>query len=277
LDWAVDENLFLGHGGAGLPAGEAIPPGLPDLPQYNPGGLAVLWAEENSRGALFAAMRRREAYATSGPRIVVRFFGGWDYDPEVCTTGDVAAAGYASGVPMGGTLSPPQTPPTGDAQDARVAPVFMVNALRDSSGPHQGSGMPLERIQIIKSTVDGAGEPVTRVIDVAEDSGDAGVDPATCEIRGTGATQLCAVWRDESFKPEERAVYYARVLEHPVCRWSQRQCVAAGVDCAKPETIGTGYEGCCAANHQKTIQERAWTSPIWYSPVTASGETDDGS
>jgi hypothetical protein len=256
---AVDEQVFLGHGGAGLPAGEQIPEGLPDLPAYNPGGLAVLWAEENSRDALFDAMRRREAYATSGPRMVVRTFGGWKFDAAMCSSENLVNTGYAEGVPMGGELVAPAT------DDA--APVFVVQALRDSAGPHHGHGMPLERIQIIKGTLQAGGDVQTAVIEIARDDGDVVVDPATCAIRGQGAATLCTVWRDPDFDAAERAFYYARVLEYPVCRWSQRMCVAAGVDCARGDTIGTGFEGCCAADHQPTIQERAWTSPIWYSPV----------
>lgn len=278
---AVDEGVFLGHGGAGLPAGKEVPAGLPDLPQYNPGGLAVLWAEENSRDSLFDAMRRREAYATSGPRMVVRFFGGFELPEDMCADEDLAATGYAKGVPMGSELpvvSPVVGPTPG--KHSPPAPVFVVSALRDSAGPYSAegethTGMPLERVQIIKGTVDAAGALTTQVLDIARDDGDAGADPATCEIRGHGAASLCATWRDASFRPDERAFYYARVLEYPVCRWSQRMCVDAGVDCSKPETIKKGFDGCCAASHLPTIQERAWTSPIWYSPGSPAVSRSD--
>ena len=84
--------------------------------------------------------------------------------------------------------------------------------------------------------------------------------------RGDGAGQLCAVWTDPEFDPEQRAFYYTRVLENPTCRWSQQLCVAAGVDCSDPASVTRGYEGCCHADHEPVVQERAWTSPIWYKP-----------
>lgn len=265
---AVDEAVFLGHGGAGLPAGKKIPEGLPDLPQYNPGGLAVLWAEENSRDSLFEAMRRREAYATSGPRLIVRAFGGWNFEPSMCGSEDLVENGYAHGVPMGGELASPAT--------EGAALTIVVEALRDSIGPHGSHGMPIERIQIIKGALSSEGELETSVINLVQDDGDVSLNPATCETQGQGATSLCAVWRDPDFDPAERAFYYARVLEHPVCRWSQRMCVAADVDCGRPETISAGFKGCCDAAHRPTIQERAWTSPIWYSPDAKGEDRGDG-
>ena len=257
---AVEEDVFLGHGGAGIPARDAVPAGLPDLLEYNPGGLAVLWAEENSRAALFAAMDRREAYATSGPRLTVRFFGGWDYPADLCSSESLPATGYARGVPMGADLPPAPA-------EARQ-PVFVLQAQRDPIGPDQGAGMPLERLQIIKGWIDAEGNVRNDVLTVLQDEGDATADPSTCAISGRGSTSLCTVWRDPHFDIDQPAFYYARVLEYPVCRWSQRQCVAAGVDCSRPETIGEGFAGCCAAAHQPLIQERAWTSPIWYTPGT---------
>ena len=258
---AVEEDVFLGHGGAGIPARDKVPAGLPDLLEYNPGGLAVLWAEENSRDSLFSAMQRREAYATSGPRMVVRFFGGWDYPEDACAGDQLTSTGYQGGVPMGSDL------PEATNQDQQ--PTFILSAQRDAIGPDQGSGMPLERIEIIKGWIDVDGTVRNQVLTVAQDDGDSDVDPKTCQVSGRGATSLCTVWRDESFRPEQSAFYYARVLEHPVCRWSQRQCLAAGVDCTRPETIGKGFSGCCGAAHRPLIQERAWTSPIWYTPQRA--------
>jgi hypothetical protein len=249
---------YPGHGGAGTPVGDALPVGLPDELDFNPGGLAVLWAQENSRDALFAAMRRREAYGTSGPRMAVRFFGGWDFPDDLCSSPTLAATGYARGTPMGGDL-PQQEVPSG------AVPTFAVSALRDPGTPSQ-PGTPLQRVQIIKGWLDGS-ELHERVFDVAgtPDNG-ASVALDTCEPSGAGHDGLCTVWRDPDFDASQRAFYYARVIENPTCRWSQKLCNARGVRCDAPETIGEGLEGCCAPEHQPVIQERAWTSPIWYRP-----------
>lgn len=251
----VDEETHPGHGGAGISAPGEMPPGLPDDIEFNPGGLAVLWAEENSRDALFAAMQRREAYGTSGPRMIVRFFGGWNYDEDLCAVGDIAAIGYRDGVPMGADL--PRRP------SAAAAPVFAIAALRDP-GTARRPGIPLQRIQIIKGwTRDG--EVFERVFDVAGDPDNAaGVDERTCTPFGTGFDSLCTVWRDPEFDPNVPAFYYARVVENPICRWSTRLCLDAGVDCSNRSTIGPGFEACCDERYPKTIQERAWTSPIWF-------------
>jgi hypothetical protein len=251
----VSERSFPGHGGAGAPVGDELPPGLPDALEFGPGGLAVLWAEENSRESLFAAMKRRESYGTSGPRPVVRFFGGHAYPADLCERSDFVATGYRDGVPMGGELS-------GAPADAKLR--FAVQALADP-GSEAEPGVPLQRIQIVKGWLEN-GAPRERVIDVAGGPNDASVDLASCEPRGAGHARLCTVWTDSDFDPREPSFYYARVLENPTCRWSQRICAAAKVDCARPETIGEGLEGCCDPLHQRTVQERAWTSPIWYAP-----------
>jgi hypothetical protein len=257
---AAETASFPGHGGAGKPAGDALPGGLADEIDFNPGGLAVLWAEENSRSSLFAAMRRREAYGTSGPRMVVRFFGGWRYPDGLCADADIAAQGYAGGVPMGGEF-----PPRVEETDA---PHFVVSAIADP-GAGDEPGTPLQRIQIVKGWLE-AGSTHERVYDVAGDPGNgASVDPATCETSGPGAGSLCSVWSDPDFSPEQSAFYYARVVENPTCRWSQRACNAAGVRCAEPSTIGDGFEACCSEEHRPVIQERAWTSPIWFRPSSA--------
>jgi hypothetical protein len=246
------EDDAKGHGGAG----SRIERGLPDDLEFNPGGLAVLWAEENSRDSLFAAMERREAYGTSGTRPVVRFFGGWELDAAMCQGQDFAERGYAGGVPMGADLPAPAA----DAGD----PSFAVWALQDP-GTDEAPGTALQRIQIVKGWVEG-GEMKEKVIDVAGGDNGASVDPETCEPTGEGARQLCSVWRDKDFEPEHNAFYYARILENPTCRWSQQLCVEAGVRCDDPATVTAGYEGCCRADHVPVVQERAWTSPIWYTP-----------
>ena len=253
---AVEEDRFLGHGGAGVPAGEAVPPGLPDKLEYNPGGLAVVWAKENSRDALFDAMQHRETYGTSGPRIVSRFFAGWDYPQDLCEAPDAVAQAYDGGVPMGGQLVP------ADAGQPR----FLLYASQDN-GTADSPGLPLQRLQLIKGWLDNAGQRHEQVVDVAGDAANgADVDISSCATHGPGAAQLCSVWTDREFDPEQPAYYYARAVENPSCRWSQRICVANGVDCSRPETVGEGFEGCCAAEHQPVVQERAWTSPIWYTP-----------
>jgi hypothetical protein len=248
----VAEDDAKGHGGAG--SRNVV--GLPDDLEFNPGGLAVVWAEENSRDAIFEAMQRRETYGTSGTRPVVRFFGGWDLAESMCEGDDFAAQGYSKGVPMGGELTS-RSKFGGD-------PRFAVWALQDP-GTDASPGTALQRIQIVKGWVED-GAPREKVIDVAGGANDASVDLQTCEPQGSGSAQLCSVWRDRDFDPSQRAFYYARVLENPSCRWSQHLCVDAGVDCTRPETITPGFEACCVPDHEPVIQERAWTSPIWYTP-----------
>ncbi len=255
----VAEDGFVGHAAGPLSSRLEVQPML-DMLFFNPGGLAVLWAEENSRDALFEAMRRREAYGTSGPRHEVRFFGGWDYRESLCGARDFAAQGYAGGVPMGGDLPPP---PPGAA-----APVFAVWAMQDPGTPGH-PGTPLQRVQIVKGWVE-EGQGRERVHEVAGDpENGAHVDLGTCSLEGKGAASLCRVWRDPDFDPDQAAFYYARVVENPSCRWNQHHCVANGVDCSRPETIPDRMDACCNDEIPKTIQERAWTSPIWYTPMEA--------
>jgi hypothetical protein len=246
------EKGYLGHGGASFQLGGGLPPGLVDRPWFNPGGLAVLWAEENSREALFEAMRRREAYGTSGPRIVLRFFGGYEYDDTMCAASDLAERGYAGGVPMGGVLSASSGAP----------PRFVLSALRDAGTPEL-SGTALQRIQIIKGSLQN-GAAKFEVFDVAGGANDASVDMSTCQPIGAGADSLCSVWTDPSFDSSAPAFYYARVVENPSCRWQAYACLDAGVDCAVPSTVTDGFEGCC--EFPLVQQERAWSSPIWYVP-----------
>lgn len=255
---AVAEDGFLGHGGDGVPALKAVPPGLPDKLEYNPGGLAVLWAEQNTRDDLFAAMQRREAYGTSGPRIVTRLFAGWDLNPGLCGAADMASQGYAQGVPMGSDLGPA---PAGSG-------LSLLLAAQQDAGLAERPGLPLQKIQVIKGWLDADGARREQVYDVAGDAQAQGtVDTTNCATAGTGHAKLCTVWNDPDFDPAQRAFYYSRVIENPSCRWSQRLCIAGGVDCSRPETIGEGFEGCCAAEHRPVVQERAWSSPVWYQPA----------
>ena len=222
----------------------------------NPGGLVGVWAEENARDALFDAMRRRETFATSGPRMKLRFFGGWsDFagagGEEWCDRADAIRAGYEDGVPMGSVLSLP------DANASEAAPTFAVWATRDPGTADQPGGL-LERIQIIKVWTDADGVFHDLVVDVAGGDSGAGVDPATCAPRGEGADSLCATWRDPDFVAGLPVAYYARVVENPSCRWTAWHCLALAPE-DRPEV--------CASDRQPELtKERAWSSPIWYAP-----------
>jgi hypothetical protein len=214
-------------------------------------GIAGVWATENTREALFDAMERREVYATTGSRMMVRFFGGWEYVATDVNSREPAFAGYAKGVPMGGIL--PDRP-----KDAR-APTLMVFALRDPIGAN------LDRIQIVKGWLDVEGRTHEKVYDVAW-SGDrvvgadgelpavgSTVDVKTASWTNTiGASELAAVWSDPDFDLKEKAFYYARVIEIPTPRWTAYDAYRLGAEL--PEGART------------VTQERAYTSPIWYEP-----------
>lgn len=229
----------------------ATPGQIQQIREFSSGGLAGVWATENTREALFAAMERKETFGTSGPHLQVRFFGGWSFQASDAASGDLAARGYRKGVPMGADL-----PPRGDAK----APTFLVAAAKDP-----GSGN-LDRIQVVKGWVDAKGEQHEKIYDVAW-SGNRVPDPATGKVPAVGDTvdakkatytndigdaQLAAVFTDPDFDPGAYAFYYARVLEIPTPRWSTRDAARLGI--AIPEGLPA------------TIQERAWSSPIWYSP-----------
>jgi uncharacterized protein DUF3604 len=213
-------------------------------------GYAGVWATDNTRAALFDAMERKETYATTGPRMVVRFFGGWDFVAADAHGRLPADAGYAKGVPMGGDL---RRAPAGKS------PTFLVAALKD---PMSGN---LDRVQVVKGWVDAKGARQEKVYDVAW-SGDRKpgadgklpavgntVDVANATWTNTiGSPELIAVWKDPSFDPSLRAVYYVRVLEIPTPRWTTYDAKRFGIPI--PEGV------------PQTTQERAYTSPIWYTP-----------
>ena len=211
---------------------------------WSASGLTGVWAEENTRDALYAALRRKEVFATSGPRIKIRLFAGYDYAES-----DSLAERYAKGVPMGAELH---------GADGR-APILVASALRDPSSA------ALQRLQIIKGWV-ADGVTNEQVYDVACSDGGQ-VDPEThrcpdngarvelsnCSItENVGASNLEVIWQDPADHPEYRAFYYARALENPTCRWSTWDAVKAGVE-PRPDL-------------KKTLQERAWSSPIWVMP-----------
>lgn len=213
---------------------------------YNPGGLAAVWALEKSRDAIFEAMRRGEIYVSSGPRISLRFFGGWDYPDWLCDQKDWVEIGYRSGVPMGGDL--PQRPEKGGK------PIFMLKAQMDA-GTEADPGAPLQLAQIVKGWIDAEGETHEKTFDVAGNGlNGADVDENTCQRSGEGHESLCAVWADEEFDPTQDAFYYLRVLEVPTCRWTAYDCATAGNE----------PDGCSDPAIPKTQRERAWSTPIWY-------------
>ncbi len=217
---------------------------------WNPGGLAGVWAEENTRDSIFDALKRRETFSTTGPRIVPRFFGGWGLDADLCGEANLAKAGYAAGVPMGDRLP--------DRPTGATAPSFAVSALADPGTTDHPGGL-LQRLQIVKAWVGDDGLFHQEVHDVAGAPGNgATVDLATCEPMGPGARSLCSVWTDPDFDPDVDVIYYARVVENPSCRWSTWVCLSLPED-QRPD-------GCTKNQLPKTIQERAWTSPIWYAP-----------
>lgn len=208
----------------------------------NPGGLMGIWAEENTRDALFDAMLRREVFATSGPRITPRFFVGAALPDNACQ-GNLVEQGYESGVPMGSVIS----------NRLSQSPLFAAAVSADSEG-----GL-LQRMQLVKVWHDKEGRFHQSVANLTSDADNSAmVDLDTCRVSGPGATQFCATWRDPDFDPDQAAAWYVRVLENPSCRWSWRQCLALPLD-ERPST-------CNDPEIPRVIQERAWTSPVWYAP-----------
>ncbi len=257
---AVEEENFFGKIAASEPNPERLSGTFMTNPkigvtikdwQVSSSGYAAVWAAENTRAAIFDAMQRRETYATTGPRMVVRFFGGWEYAPADANNRMPAAIGYAKGVPMGGDLS---SAPKGKA------PTFLAAALKDPIGAN------LDRIQIIKGWVDRNGKTQERIYDVAVSGGRTiGTDGrcktpvgSTVDVENAtwantiGAPELIAVWKDPDFDPALRAFYYVRVLEIPTPRWTAYDAKRFGVKPLPSTTM--------------VLQERAYTSPIWYTP-----------
>jgi Protein of unknown function (DUF3604) len=215
----------------------------------SPGGLIGVWAEENSRESLFAAIKNREVFSTTGPRIKPRLFGGWNFPKTLCDDPNRLATAYSDGVPMGQDL-----PSDGRAS----APSFLVSALADPGSDTQ-AGTPLQRLQVVKGWVDSEGQGHEKVFEVAGDANNgATVNVDTCEQAGGGYTQLCSVWSDPEFDSGQSAVYYARAVENPSCRYTSWQCVGLSGD-ERPES-------CDDPRNRVPLQERALTSPIWYTP-----------
>jgi hypothetical protein len=213
-------------------------------------GLAAVWAKDNTRASLFDAMDRKEVYGTTGPRMVVRFFGGYDFSESDLKVREISATGYAKGVPMGGDLI---------AAPQGKSPTFLVAALRDPIGAN------LDRIQIVKGWVDSEGKTHEKVYDVAwsgkrkfDSKGKLPAVGNTVDVKTAtwtntiGAAELLTVWQDPKFDPAQRAFYYARVLEIPTPPWYLYDVVKYRLE--MPEDA------------PRAQQERAYTSPIWYSP-----------
>jgi hypothetical protein len=218
------------------------------------GAYAGVWATENSREAIWDAFARREVYASTGPRMAVRLFGGWSFTDADAGRRDLVAHGYAQGVPMGGQLMPPPEP--------SAAPRLLIAATRDPQGAN------LDRVQVVKGWVDRAGVPQERVYDVAwSDPGERDIDPASGRLTPVGSTvdarqatyrndigaaELRTVWQDPEFDPKVPAFYYLRVLEIPTPRWTTYDVARYGAELPPEVPVA--------------VQERAYTSPIWFTP-----------
>ena len=267
MGWRAENENFSGHAGVK----DAIP--VTSNIQGSSGGLSVAWAEENTRESIFAALKRREVYGTSGTRMQVRFFGGWDFPEDICDSGDrLIKIGYQYGAPMGGDLP---------GQNTANTPQFIVKAhMDDFIGTH------LERIQIIKGWMDDEGNTHEAVIHVVGDE--------NSNSKNIGYPSLCGIYTDEDFNLDQPAFYYARVLEKPVKRYSTHYCeVNFGFSGLNPDSCNAelkrlgnssnaedqitamNYGQCCKNEDtipivQPIIQERAWTSPIWYMPADSN-------
>lgn len=255
----VSEKEFIGNGPRLEPAPDRLSSIAYDrgsvVPAWklNAAGYAAVWASENTREAIFDALKRREAYATTGPRITLRFFGGWDFESGDLRAKDIAGVGYASGVPMGGDLRP-----EADAE----SPMFLIRAIKDPDGAN------LDRIQVIKGWLDRAGTLHEQVYDVALSDGrkldangaapsiESTVDLKTATYTNSvGDVSLQVMWEDPDFDKRQKSFYYVRVLEIPTPRWPAYEAVRFGINIdALDEQIPL------------VTQERAYSSPIWYTP-----------
>jgi hypothetical protein len=219
--------------------------------QASASGLAAVWARENTREAIWDAMKRKEVYASTGTRLIVRLFAGWDFEPEEVDRWDFAKTGYERGVPMGGDL---RNAPKGKS------PVFMIRSLRDADGAN------LDRIQIIKGWLDKAGKTHERIYDVAVSDGRKIGKDGRCKTpvgntvsvkeatysNSIGDPLLFGYWKDPDFDAQKKAFYYVRVIEIPTPRWTTYDAKFFGVELPKDVPA--------------SIQDRAYTSPIWYTP-----------
>jgi len=250
----ADDNNFWGKFLDSEPGPERITNKMGGTLWYNwklaASGYAAVWARENTREALFDALERKEVYATTGPRIALRFFGGWDFAPADAAATDIAGIGYARGVPMGGQL------PAGAKGGA---PRFLVHALKDPLGAN------LDRVQIIKGWLDEQGVSRERIYDVALSDGRS-VDPVTGKAppvastvdvekatytNSVGAVSLATVWQDPDFDARQQAFYYVRVIEIPTPRWSAYDASRYNLEVPPDMPLVT--------------RERVYSSPIWYS------------
>lgn len=244
----ADEDNFWGKMGANEPG----PYRSTALSIFTSSGYAAIWAQENTRASLFAALQRREVYASTGPRITLRFFGGWDYTAADATSPNLAAIGYRNGVPMGGDLA---------LGVKGTAPDFLIRAVKDPDGAN------LDRLQVIKGWRDSRGKLMEKVYDVAW-SGDrkigkdgklqavgSSVDLTDASYSNSiGAAELSVTWTDPDFDAREAAFYYVRVIQIPTPRWTSYDAAYYGLK-NLPEKI------------PRVTQERAYSSPIWYTPT----------
>ncbi len=179
--------------------------------------------------------------------MTARFFGGWNFSPELCESPDMVEQGYALGVPMGGDLASPPQP--------QASPSFLIAAISDPGAPGR-SGTGLQRAQVVKGWVDDEGQFRQEVFDAVGGENGASVDLETCLPEGAAKQSLCTVWKDPDFDANRDAVYYLRVIENPSCRWNQFECNRL--------PVGDRPTSCADPRIVRTVQERLWTSPIWY-------------